>query len=144
MSVPVTSAGVEVGDQLPGFTATLTRADLGRYAAASGDANPIHLDDDAARAAGLPGVVAHGMLTLALAGRLVTTWAGDRYDVTTLRTRFPRPVVVPVDGGARLEVAGRVSDVTDEGALRVELSVTEDGAVVLLQARAVLTPRARS
>ena len=141
MSVPV--GAVAVQDRLPGFTATLTRADLARYAAASGDANPIHLDDDAARAAGLPGVVAHGMLTLALAGRLVTAWAGDRYDVTTLRTRFPRPVVVPADGGARLDVAGRVSDVTDEGALRVELSVTENGAVVLLQARAVLTPRAR-
>lgn len=136
-------AGARIGDQLPGFTATLTRADLVRYAAASGDANPIHLDDDAARAAGLPGVVAHGMLTLALAGRLLTAWAGASHDVTTLRTRFPRPVVVPADGGARLAVAGRVSDIADDGALRVELSVTEDGAVVLLQARAVLTPRTR-
>ncbi len=130
-----------IGDELPGFTTTLTRADLARYAAASGDANPIHLQEEAARAAGLPGVVAHGMLTLALAGRLVTAWAGAGYDVATLRTRFPRPVVVPADGGTRLEVRGRVSDVADDGSVRVDLSVTEGGTVVLLQARAIVTPR---
>lgn len=139
-----TAVGAGIDDRLPGFTATLTRADLVRYAEASGDANPIHLDDGAAQAAGLPGVVAHGMLTLALAGRLVTAWAGDEFEVTTLRTRFPRPVVVPAAGGVRLDVGGRVSDVTDDGSLRIELSVTDNGAVVLLQARAVLTPRARS
>lgn len=140
----MTAAGARIGDELPGFAATLTRADLVRYARASGDANPVHLDEESARAAGLPGVVAHGMLTLALAGRLVTAWAGDGFDVAALRTRFPRPVVVPAASGVQLDVAGRVSDVTDDGSLRVELSVTENGAVVLLQARAVLTPRARS
>ena len=130
------------GDELPGFVATVTRGDLVRYAAASGDANPIHLDDAAARAAGLPGVVAHGMATLAIAGRLVTAWAGPGAEVAVLRTRFPRPLVVPVDGGAELSVAGRVAEVADDGTVRVDLTVTSGGTAVLLQARAVVRPAA--
>ncbi len=130
------------GDELPGFVATVTRGDLVRYAAASGDANPIHLDDAAARSAGLPGVVAHGMATLAIAGRLVTAWAGPDAEVTVLRTRFPRPLVVPADGGAELAVGGRVAEVADDGTVRVDLTVTSDGSAVLLQARAVVRPAA--
>lgn len=138
MTMPIAPAGPAVGDELPGFVATVTRADLARYAEVSGDANPIHLDDDAARAAGLPGVVAHGMATLALAGRLVTAWAGPGADVLSLRTRFSRPLVVPADGGAELAVGGRVGDVAEDGTVRVDLHVTAGGAAVLLQARAVV------
>lgn len=131
---------VHVGDELPGFTATLTRADLRAYAAASADSNRIHLDEQAARAAGLPGVVAHGMATFALAARLVTSWAGADYTVTALRTRFSRPVVVPDDArGAQVVVAGRVAEVGADGSVQVRLSVTSGGNAVLLQARAVLS-----
>jgi acyl dehydratase len=133
---------VAVGDELPAFVATVTRADLARYAAASGDGNPIHLDDSAARAAGLPGVVAHGMATLALAARLVTAWAGPGAAVATLRTRFPRPLVVPAEGGAEVAVSGRVAEVADDGSVRVDLTVTSGGTAVLLQARAVVRPAA--
>ena len=132
---------VQLGEELPGFTATLTRGDLRAYAAASGDSNPIHLDEQAARAAGLPGVVAHGMATFALAARLVTSWAGADYAVTSLRTRFSRPVVVPDDErGARVVVGGRVGGVAGDGSVQVQLSVTSAGDAVLLAARAVLTP----
>lgn len=128
------------GDELPGTTARLTRADLAAYAAASGDPNPIHLDEAAARAAGLPGVVAHGMLTLALAGRVVTAWAGSDFALTALRTRFPRPVVVPADGAVEVRFDARVTGRDQTGVLTVQLDVTSDGDPVLVQARAVVTP----
>ena len=73
----------------------VTRADLVRYAGASGDFNPIHWNERAAREVGLPDVIAHGMLTMALAGRLVTTWAGDPGAVVECAVRFTRPVWCP-------------------------------------------------
>ena len=135
-------ATAEPGAELPGFTARLTRADLAAYAEASGDHNPIHLDEVAARAAGLPGVVAHGMATLALAARLATGWAGPDARVSELRTRFSRPVVVPADGTAEVVLGGRVASVEPDGTVRLDLTATADGAAVLLQARATLVPAA--
>lgn len=134
-------AGAVAGQELPGFTAVLTRGDLAAYADAAGDHNPIHLHDAAARAAGLPGVVAHGMATLALAARLVSAWAGPDAEVAELRTRFARPVVVPADGGAEVHVGGRVAGVLPDGSVRLDLSVTAGGHAVLVAAKATVRPR---
>src|SRR6185503_3562952 len=85
----------------------VTRADLVRYAGASGDFNPIHWNERVATAVGLPGVIAHGMFTMALAGRAVTTWTGDPAAVVDFHVRFGRPVVVPDDdAGAEVTVRG--------------------------------------
>ncbi|WP_028929143.1 MaoC family dehydratase [Pseudonocardia asaccharolytica] len=111
--MPAWSA-IAKGDELPPLELRLTRADLVRYAGASGDFNPIHWSDRTAAAVGLPGVIAHGMLTMALAGRLVTRWVGDPAAVRSYAVRFTRPVVVPDDdAGALLELSGKVGDVRE-------------------------------
>ena len=120
----------EVGQVLPGFSRTLTRADLVRYAGASGDFNPIHWSDSAAAALGLPDVIAHGMLTMGTALRVVTDWAGDPGRVRSYSVRFTKPVVVPADGGAVVEFAGTVTKV-DDGVATVSVEATCDGAKVL-------------
>ncbi|MEU5978367.1 MaoC/PaaZ C-terminal domain-containing protein [Streptomyces sp. NPDC047315] len=130
---------VRAGTELPVRTVTLTRGDLVRYAGAAEDFNPVHWNARVAREAGLPDVVAHGMLTLAVAAGAVTAWAGDGGAVVELRTRFSRPVAVPDDGrGARVEVRGRVAERGDDGRVRVDLTVTCDGVRVLAEARAVV------
>ena len=92
----------------------MTRAELVRYAGASGDFNPIHWNQRFAVGVGLPDVIAHGMLTMALAGRLVTSWTGDPAAVVGYAARFTRPVVVPDDDdGVALEVSGTVKAVDD-------------------------------
>ena len=103
------------GEPIPGRTLEITREDLRRYAEASGDHNPIHLSEDAARSLGLPGVVAHGMLTSALAIGVVAEWAGGADRVVATSIRFAGPVVVSADEPARLEVAGTVKKVADAG-----------------------------
>lgn len=110
-------------------TLRVTRADLWRYAEASGDHNPIHLDDDAARALGLPGVIAHGMLTAALAVGVVAEWAGGADRVLATDIRFASPVEVPAEGGAELEVAATVREPAD-GRTVVALTVTSGGRKV--------------
>ena len=125
-----------VGDQLPPLQVRVTRADLVRYAGASGDFNPIHWSDRVASSVGLPGVIAHGMLTMALAGRIVTDWAGDPAAVRSYGVRFTRPVVVPDDDeGALVEVSGKVTGLseTDEGEriAKVAITATFDGKTVL-------------
>ncbi|MFS4488008.1 MaoC/PaaZ C-terminal domain-containing protein [Dietzia kunjamensis] len=126
------------GEVLPSRTLPISRDDLRRYAEASGDHNPIHLDDDAAQALGLPGVVAHGMLTSALAIGVVADWAGGADRVLATSFRFAGPVVVPADAPARLEVAGTVKKVADDGSTAdVALAVTCDGAKVF--GKAILT-----
>src|SRR5262245_894296 len=93
-------------------TYRVTRADLIRYAGASGDFNPIHWNDRTAIAVGLPGVIAHGMFTMALAGRALTTWAGDAGAIADYSVRFSKPVVVPDDeDGTEVVVAGSVKSV---------------------------------
>ena len=109
-----------VGDTLPPLTVTVTRADLVRYAGASGDFNPIHWSERFAVGVGLPNVIAHGMLTMGLAGRLVTAWTGDPTAVVGYTARFTRPVVVPDDDeGVALELSGTVKSVEDDGTARV-------------------------
>jgi acyl dehydratase len=126
----------KVGDELPPLSVRVTRADLVRYAGASGDFNPIHWSDRIATSVGLPGVIAHGMYTMALAGRLVTGWAGDPGAVRSFGTRFTRPVVVPDDDeGALVELTGKVTDVSEaeDGTRIAKVTVTAkfDGKTVL-------------
>lgn len=128
----------EQGAQLPVQRYTVTRADLVRYAGASGDFNPIHWSDRVATAVGLPGVVAHGMFTMALAARACDTWAGAPGRVRELGCKFSKPVVVPDDDeGVVVEVAGTVKEATDD-AVHVALEVTSGGVKVLAVPRAVL------
>jgi acyl dehydratase len=111
------------------------RADLVRYAGASGDFNPIHWSDAAARGAGLPGVIAHGMATMGRLGAVLADWAGDPGAVLELSARFARPVPVPESGAVRLVVSGQVVGL-DQDSAAVNLEVTLDGARVLGKARA--------
>src|SRR6476659_43182 len=95
-------------------TYAVTRADLVAYAAAAGDPNPIHQDEEVARSVGLPGVIAHGMYTLALAARAADTWAGAPGRVVELGAKFTKPVVVPAgDAGVEVVVAGVVKKAED-------------------------------
>jgi acyl dehydratase len=124
---------------LPAHRFTVTRAGLVRYAGASGDFNPIHWSDRVASSVGLPGVIAHGMLTMALAGRAVEDWAGGRDRIAEYAVRFSRPVVVPDDDrGVDLEVSGTVGDTDDDGLTRIDLTCTCGGEKVLGMARALV------
>ena len=131
------AAAAEVGEELPRHTFCVRRADLRRYAVASGDDNPIHLDDEVARSVGLPGVIAHGMLTMALAGRALTSWAGGVEAVVEYGVRFSRPVVVPDDdSGATIHVSGTVTAKSGDGTALIALSATCEEQPVLSAARA--------
>src|SRR4249919_804614 len=117
----------------------VTRRDLVRYAGASGDFNPIHWNQRIATSVGLPDVIAHGMLTMALAGRFLTEWAGDPGAVTEYGVRFSAPVVVPDDDkGATVEVAGTVTERLDGHRVAIDVTARSDGAKVLTRARAVV------
>ena len=130
---------VAVGDPLPAGTFPVTRKDLVRYAGASGDFNDIHWNERVAREVGLPDVIAHGNLTMALAGRVLTAWAGDPAALVEYGVRFTKPVVVPDDGvGAVLVVEGVVKEKLEDSCVRVELTATSEGVRVLGQARAVV------
>ena len=119
----------------------ITRADLVRYAGASGDFNPIHWSDRFAVKVGLPGVIAHGMFTMALVGRAVTEWAGSPDAVVDYGVRFTRPVVVPDDDeGTEVEVSAVVRGVTEDGLTQLDLTARCRGEKVLAQARAVIRP----
>jgi acyl dehydratase len=118
---------LEPGQALPPQEYAVTRADLRAYAQASGDDNPIHQDEEVALAVGLPGVIAHGMFTLALVGRALESWAGGPGRVRELGAKFTRPVVVEADEPSYVAVAGVVRSVeaVDGGrAVTVALEVT--------------------
>ena len=117
-------------------TFTVTRADLVAYADASGDHNPIHQDETVATSVGLPGVIAHGMYTMALAARAVATWFPDG-EVVSFGCKFTNPVVVPAEGGVDIEVAGEAK-AGDDGLTTVALTVTCDGQKVLGMPKAVV------
>jgi acyl dehydratase len=128
-----------VGDELPPLDVRVRRADLVRYAGASLDFNPIHWNDQVAESVGLPGVIAHGMLTMALAGRIVTDWTGDPSAVLEYSARFVRPVVVPNDDdGALVELTGKVREVREDGTARVDITAKFDGKAVLGKAVAIV------
>ncbi|MGK2853107.1 MAG: MaoC family dehydratase [Microbacteriaceae bacterium] len=125
---------VELGQEIPGRTITLHRDSLVRYAGASGDFNPIHYRDDIAAEVGLPGVLAHGMLTMGLAVQPVIDWIGDPGMILDYQVRFTRPVVVDPVAGVEVTVAGKVAAVEGDRA-RVDLTVTVEGATVLGKAQ---------
>jgi acyl dehydratase len=133
---------INVGDQLPAQDFPITRADLVRYAGASGDFNPIHWNERFAKSVGLPNVIAHGMFTMATAVRVVTDWAGDPGAVVEYGVRFTRPVVVPDPGNATITVSGSVRAIRDDGLAEVDLTATVDGQTVLAKAKAVVRPPA--
>lgn len=137
----MSDASAFVGTVLPAREFAVTRADLIRYAGASGDFNPIHWSDRIAKDVELPSVIGHGMLTMALAARLVTDWAGDPGAVVEYGARFSRPVVVPDDtDGVVVTVSGEITGVRDDGLLAVELTVKAAEQKVLTQARAAIRP----
>lgn len=130
------------GQDIGSSTLEISRADLVRYAGASGDFNPIHWNERFARSVGLPGVIAHGMFTMGAAVQLVTDWIGDPGAVIDYQTRFTRPV--PVEDlddapGAVVEVTGVIGALdADNSTARVDLTVTFNGQKVLVKAQAVV------
>ncbi len=135
MSASVTPLdGLEVGDVVAQRTVHLTRESLVRYAGASGDFNPIHYRDDVASAVGLPGVLAHGMLTMGLAIQTIVPWLGDAGRILEYGVRFTRPVVVDADTGADLDVTAKVGALED-GVARIDLTVTFGETTVLGKAQ---------
>lgn len=133
------SQQLQVGVVLPARTYRVTRADLVRYAGVSGDLNPIHWSDRIAADVGLPGVIAHGMLTMAFAGRALGEWVGDPAAIEEYGVRFAKPVLVPDDDtGTEVTVEGVVKQELDDGRMQVNLTVRSGGVKVLGQARAVV------
>lgn len=123
---------IEAGFELPSQSFPITRADLVRYAGASGDFNVIHWNERVAIEVGLPDVIAHGMLSMAEAIRVVTDWLGDPGRVIEYSVRFTRPVVVPDDGvGALLEVGATVTEVLDDGTARIAITARSGDEGVL-------------
>jgi len=140
-------SSLAVGDVVATETYHLTRDSLVRYAGASGDFNPIHYRDDVAESVGLPGVLAHGMLTMGVAISPVHAWAGDFAWIRSYQVRFTRPVIVDPDRGHTVSVSAAVAvvNVGDDGAVesvRLDLTVTsEAGETVLGKAQVVVAPR---
>ncbi|TDQ51500.1 MaoC family dehydratase [Actinorugispora endophytica] len=139
MTASVRYADVEVGTELPEWVFPVRRPDLVRYAGASGDFNPIHWNERFAREVGLPDVIAHGMFTMAQAGRLITDWTGDPGAVVEYGVRFSNPVVVPDDDtGAELVVSGVVTRKRDDNLVVVAITARSAGAKVLARSTAVV------
>ena len=135
----VTFGEVEPGAELAAVTYPVTRLSLVKYCGASGDFNVIHWNERIARAVGLPNVIAHGMFTMAQAGRFVTDWAGPGAAVVEFGVRFSAPVVVPDDdAGATVEVGGTVEEKLDGNLVVLALTARSAGAKVLTRARAVV------
>jgi acyl dehydratase len=135
----VSYSGVEPGTELPDRSYRVTRLDLVKYAGASGDFNPIHWNERFAQSVGLPGVIAHGMYTMAQAGKYVTEWAGDPGAVTDFGTRFSAMVPVPDDeAGATIEFTGKVLEKLEDNKVIVDIVAKAAGAKVLTRARATV------
>ena len=130
-------AGLNVGDQVAEQNFEITRDSLVRYAGASGDFNPIHYRDDVAQAVGLPGVLAHGMLTMGIAIQPVIQWLGDAGKVVDYGVRFTKPVVVPAAGAAKLSVVAKVGVLDEETSrARIDLVVSFEENTVLGKSQA--------
>jgi len=128
---------IEVGTVLEERTFYLDRAMLKAYADASGDQNPIHQNEEFALSVGLPNVIAHGMLTMALVGKYVTDWAGGAAAVQEFSARFIKPVIVPADQKVDLTVSATVSEI-DGDRISITLSAASAGVKVLGMAKAVV------
>src|SRR6266851_3233614 len=130
---------VEPGTKLAQESYRVTRLSLVKYCGASGDFNVIHWNERIARSVGLPNVIAHGMFTMAQAGRYVTDWAGDAGALVEFGVRFSAMVVVPDDDtGATIEVSGAIEEKLDGNLVAVGLTARSGEAKVLSRARAVV------
>ncbi|HEV7566861.1 MAG TPA: MaoC family dehydratase [Microbacteriaceae bacterium] len=130
------------GDVVAEAVFSITRDSLVRYAGASGDFNPIHYRDDVAASVGLPGVLAHGMLTMGFAVQPVVDWAGDPARVIDYQVRFTRPVLVDAEAGAQVAVVAKVGQLDAEAQVaRIDLTVTFNGETVLGKAQARVSLR---
>ncbi len=139
MSEQVSYDDVKAGAELAPASYPATRLSLVRYCGASGDFNVIHWNERIAKSVGLPNVIAHGMFTMAQAGRYVTDWAGPRAMVVDFGVRFSSPVIVPDDDiGATIEVSGTVEEKLDGNRVVLALTARSDGTKVLTRARAVV------
>lgn len=126
---------IEIGTTIPSHEFEINRDLLKQYADASGDHNPIHQDEAFAKSVGLPDVIAHGMLTMALAGKYISDWAGGPQNVKEFSARFTKPVVVPAGKSVDLTVSAIVTEVIGTG-VRLEISATSQGVKVLGMAKA--------
>jgi hypothetical protein len=143
MTATIAYDAVEAGAELPAASFPVTRAGLVRYAGASLDFNPIHWNESFATAVGLPGVIAHGMFTMAQAIRVVTDWVTDPGAVVDYGVRFTRPVPVADttgtdEPGAVIEVTAKVGAKLDDRRVRVDITAKHDGQKVLGRAQAVV------
>ena len=128
---------IEIGSELPERIFHINRALLKRYADASGDQNPIHQNEEFALSVGLPNVIAHGMLTMALVGKYISDFAGGSAKVAEFGARFTKPVIVPKDAEVDLTVSASVAEIT-ESTITLNLSATSAGVKVLGMAKAVI------
>jgi acyl dehydratase len=139
VTAKVKYADVEPGTELAPQSYPVTRLDLVKYAGASGDFNVIHWNERAATSVGLPNVIAHGMYTMAEAGRFASDWAGDPGAVVEFGVRFSSPVVVPDDGqGATIQISGTVEEKLDGNRVVLALTARSGDTKVLTRARAVV------
>lgn len=139
MSGQVSYADVAVGAELPAASYQVTRLSLVKYCGASGDFNPIHWNERFAKAVGLPDLIAHGMFTMAQAGRYVTDWAGPGAVVVEFGVRFSAPVVVPDDDlGAAISVTGKVGEKLEGNLVALALTARSGEGKVLTRVRAVV------
>lgn len=130
---------LSVGQKVAEKNFEITRDSLVRYAGASGDFNPIHYRDDIAQSVGLPGVLAHGMLTMGVSISPVVEWLGDSGRVIDYSVRFTKPVVVPAQGAATLSVTAVVGAVESEK-VRIDITTSFEGNSVLGKAQAWVKP----
>ena len=128
----ISAKSVSVGLELPPQAFNLTRADLVRYAGASGDFNVIHWNERVAKEVGLPSVIAHGMLTMGTVIRVVTDWLGDPGKVLEYSARFTRPIPIPdTDEGASVLVSAKVTEVLDDGQAVISITAIHNELTVL-------------
>jgi len=128
---------INVGDVIAERVFWIDRELLKKYADASGDQNPIHQDESFAKSVGLPDVIAHGMLTMALAGKFVSDWAGGPAAVKEFSARFVKPVIVPAGKKVDLTLSATVAEV-DGTNVRLNVSATSDGVKVLGMTKALV------
>ena len=129
-------ASLEIGQEIGSAEFQLTRDLLVRYSGASGDFNPIHYRDDIAQAVGLPGVLAHGMLTMGAAVQVAVNWVGDAGAVIDYQVRFTKPVLVDAKAGAKLLVTGKIAEIDAENKIvRIDLDARFNDQAVLGKAQ---------
>ncbi|MEY3696426.1 MAG: hypothetical protein RJA41_76 [Actinomycetota bacterium] len=130
---------VTVGFELPEIKVNFKRADLIKYAGASGDFNIIHWNERTAVAVGLQGVIAHGMLTMGQAINVISRWAGTPANILDYTVRFTRPVVVPDDdAGVEVVFNAKVAQINEDGTAKIDINAVFDGKTVLGKASAIV------